>query len=37
MKVYCNGELINRETISEVLEPGFLFGWGILIPAKRHF
>ena len=36
MKVYCNGELISRETISEVFEPGFLFGWGIFEPLRTY-
>lgn len=28
MKVYCNGNLCDRDKLGEVFEPGFLFGWG---------
>jgi len=36
MKVYSNGELISREAISEVFEPGFLFGWGVFEPLRTY-
>ncbi|UCC94396.1 MAG: aminotransferase class IV [Candidatus Omnitrophota bacterium] len=29
MKVYLNGAFIDKEDIEELLEPGFLFGWGV--------
>jgi len=29
MKAYCNGKLIAIDSIEEILEPGFLFGWGV--------
>jgi branched-subunit amino acid aminotransferase/4-amino-4-deoxychorismate lyase len=28
MKVYVNEQLLDKEALSEVFEPGFLFGWG---------
>lgn len=28
MKVYCNGDLCEKEKLEEIFEPGFLFGWG---------
>ena len=28
MKVYLNGEFLNAKSAEELLEPGFLFGWG---------
>jgi len=29
MKVFLNGEFLDQEHCSELLEPGFLFGWGV--------
>lgn len=29
MKVYCNNLLIDGDKISQILEPGFIFGWGV--------
>lgn len=28
MKVYLNEEIVDKENLNEVFEPGFLFGWG---------
>lgn len=36
MKIYCNGELIAKEEIKEVFEPGFLFGWGVFEPLRAY-
>lgn len=29
MKVFLNNELIEKDTIEDLFEPGFLFGWGV--------
>jgi len=29
MKVYYDGCIVDREEVSEVFEPGFLYGWGV--------
>tara|TARA_B100000315_G_scaffold174310_1_gene162727 strand:- start:2452 stop:3261 length:810 start_codon:yes stop_codon:yes gene_type:complete len=36
MKVYCNGEIIDKDKVSEVFEPGFLFGWGVFEPFRVY-
>jgi len=36
MKVYSNGDLIEKEAISELFEPGFLFGWGVFEPLRVY-
>lgn len=36
MKVYSNGDLVNKDQISEVFEPGFLFGWGVFEPLRTY-
>ncbi|MFA5008393.1 MAG: aminotransferase class IV [Candidatus Omnitrophota bacterium] len=28
MKVFCNSKFVEKETLEEIFEPGFLFGWG---------
>lgn len=28
MKVYLNGNILNKESVGELMEPGFLYGWG---------
>ena len=28
MKIFCNSKLIEKESLEEIFEPGFLFGWG---------
>ncbi|MCM8831755.1 MAG: aminotransferase class IV [Candidatus Omnitrophica bacterium] len=28
MKIFLNGKIIKKENLSEIFEPGFLFGWG---------
>ncbi|MBL7130221.1 MAG: aminotransferase class IV, partial [Candidatus Omnitrophica bacterium] len=29
MKVYLNGKILDTNSIEDILEPGFLFGWGV--------
>ena len=29
MKIYCNNQFVEKETLGEVLEQGYLFGWGV--------
>ena len=36
MKIYCNGNIVEKEAISEILEPGFLFGWGVFEPFRVY-
>ncbi|MCK4912089.1 MAG: aminotransferase class IV [Candidatus Omnitrophica bacterium] len=36
MKVYDNGEVINKESLADVFEPGFLFGWGIFEVLRAY-
>ncbi len=36
MKVYCNGNLVEKESLTEVFEPGFLFGWGVFEPLRVY-
>lgn len=36
MKVYCNGDLIEKQRLGEIFEPGFLFGWGVFEPLRVY-
>lgn len=36
MKVYLNGEVTNTDVLNEVLEPGFLFGWGAFETLRAY-
>jgi branched-chain amino acid aminotransferase len=36
MKIYCNGEFKDKETLEEVFEPGFLFGWGVFETFRAY-
>jgi len=36
MKVYCNGELVAKESLGEIFEPGYLFGWGVFEPIRVY-
>lgn len=36
MKVYCNSKLVEKETLEEVFEPGFLFGWGVFETLRAY-
>jgi len=36
MKVYCNGDFIEKDEIAEIFEPGFLFGWGVFEPIRVY-
>jgi len=36
MKVFVNGELKDRDSLAEIFEPGFLFGWGVFEPFRVY-
>lgn len=36
MKVFCNSKLVGKETLEEVFEPGFLFGWGVFETLRAY-
>jgi branched-chain amino acid aminotransferase len=36
MKIYYNGDIINKEEVGEIFEPGFLFGWGAFEPLRVY-
>ena len=36
MKVYLNGQIQEKESASEVFEPGFLFGWGVFETLRSY-
>jgi len=36
MKVYCNGQLQNEQSLEEIFEPGFLFGWGAFEALRAY-
>ncbi|MFA7676990.1 MAG: aminotransferase class IV [Candidatus Omnitrophota bacterium] len=36
MKIFSNGDLINKQSLGEVFEPGFLFGWGVYEPFRTY-
>ena len=36
MKVYANGEMVDRQSLKEIFEPGFLFGWGVFEPLRAY-
>ncbi|HEC68902.1 MAG TPA: hypothetical protein ENI31_01245 [Candidatus Omnitrophica bacterium] len=36
MKVYCNGKFVDKGTVEEILEPGFLFGWGVFETIRAY-
>lgn len=36
MKVYLNGQITGSESLNEVLEPGFLFGWGAFETLRAY-
>ena len=36
MKIYCNKELKEKDTLEEVFEPGFLFGWGVFETMRAY-
>ncbi len=36
MKIYCNGDLIEKEQVTELFEPGFLFGWGVFEALRTY-
>lgn len=36
MKVYSNGDLVDKEKLGEIFEPGFLFGWGVFEPLRTY-
>ncbi|MCF7916250.1 MAG: aminotransferase class IV [Candidatus Omnitrophica bacterium] len=36
MKIFLNGNIENKEKATQLLEPGFLFGWGVFEPARIY-
>ena len=36
MKVYANGNLVEKEQMLEIFEPGFLFGWGAFETLRTY-
>ncbi|MBP7089170.1 MAG: aminotransferase class IV [Candidatus Omnitrophica bacterium] len=36
MKIYLNGDLTDKEKLEELLEPGFLFGWGVFETLRTY-
>lgn len=36
MKVYANGSVVDKDRVSEVFEPGFLFGWGVFEVLRAY-
>ena len=36
MKIYCNGEVKEKDTLEEIFEPGFLFGWGVFETMRAY-
>jgi branched-chain amino acid aminotransferase len=36
MKAYYNGEFKDKEQLQEILEPGFLFGWGVFETLRAY-
>ncbi len=36
MKIFCNDNLIDKESIAEIFEPGFLFGWGVFETLRAY-
>ncbi|MFA5272109.1 MAG: aminotransferase class IV [Candidatus Omnitrophota bacterium] len=36
MKIYCNDNLVDKESIAEIFEPGFLFGWGVFEVLRAY-
>ncbi|MDD4955344.1 MAG: aminotransferase class IV [Candidatus Omnitrophica bacterium] len=36
MKIFCNSKFVEKETIEEIFEPGFLFGWGVYEALRAY-
>ncbi|MEI8349314.1 MAG: aminotransferase class IV [Candidatus Omnitrophota bacterium] len=36
MKVFCNTAFVEKETLTEIFEPGFLFGWGVFETLRAY-
>lgn len=36
MKVFSNGNIIDKESLEEIFEPGFLFGWGVFEALRAY-
>lgn len=36
MKIYDNGKVVDKESLGDVFEPGFLFGWGIFEVLRAY-
>lgn len=36
MKIYNNGEVVEKESLAGIFEPGFLFGWGLFEALRAY-
>ncbi|MDP2922404.1 MAG: aminotransferase class IV [Candidatus Omnitrophota bacterium] len=36
MRVFCNGNIIEKKDVEEIFEPGFLFGWGVFETLRAY-
>ncbi|MCK9614068.1 MAG: aminotransferase class IV [Candidatus Omnitrophica bacterium] len=36
MKIYHNGKIADKDTLEEIFEPGFLFGWGVFETLRAY-
>jgi branched-chain amino acid aminotransferase len=36
MKIFANGNIIDKENLEEIFEPGFLFGWGVFETFRAY-
>ncbi|MCM8787449.1 MAG: aminotransferase class IV [Candidatus Omnitrophica bacterium] len=36
MKIFLNGKIVKKENLSEIFEPGFLFGWGTFETLRAY-
>lgn len=36
MKIFCNTAFVEKETLTELFEPGFLFGWGAFETLRAY-
>lgn len=36
MKIYYNGDIVDKSQVAETFEPGFLFGWGLFEPFRAY-
>jgi branched-chain amino acid aminotransferase len=36
MQIFCNGNIVAKENLEEIFEPGFLFGWGVFETLRAY-